>query len=158
MDLSYLDAQYETAEKPKDSGGNLPDGTYPATIEQASIGESQNGTPRLSLRCIVTGNDHAGRVIFFDIYLTDKTMPFVKRDLSVLKWPGKVSELADNTKREHFLDLSVELNLSTKGDRQNVYLRKLLSAPDKRRVVRQRPESQPESQPEAIGAEDEPPF
>jgi len=59
----------------------LPSGTYEAHVERIELHQAKTGTPGVKITFRVADGDHAGRLIFHDLWLTAPAMPQTKRDL-----------------------------------------------------------------------------
>jgi hypothetical protein len=65
--------------------GVLPAGTYTCRVEAGELFKSSGkGTPGYKLRLRVLHGDHAGRIVWHDVWLTVNAMPIAKRDLAKL--------------------------------------------------------------------------
>ena len=75
--MAYLDQPININELPEDTGGDfspLPEGEYDVTIKDAPIALTKDGTGQyIKLRLDVTGPTHAGRVIFSNINIRNKS-------------------------------------------------------------------------------------
>lgn len=63
----------------------IPDGIYSVVVAAAEERTSSKGTPGISLRLCVSGGEHAGRVIFDNLWVTERAMG---RVLYVLRCMG----------------------------------------------------------------------
>lgn len=133
MDLASLDNLYGNTEA-KGAPEALPDGTYQGSIHMADLKETSTKKPMLTLQIKVAAGPHAGRLLFINRVITEKTLPYVKQDLLTLGWTGSLSGLQDPLARRALLDVMIECKQVTKGaDDQgrpnvNVYINKRLDA------------------------------
>ncbi len=83
-DAAALRAAWNTT-KPAAEAGLLPPGWYIAVAEKGELFASRGGTPgyKLTLR-VREPSDHAGRLIWHDLWLTEKALPNALRDLAKL--------------------------------------------------------------------------
>jgi hypothetical protein len=78
----------------------IPAGLYELRVREGVLSESRNkGTPSFKLTLEVLGGEHAGRLVWSDLWLTAKALPMTKRDLSKLgvalpaTWPEALAAL-----------------------------------------------------------------
>jgi hypothetical protein len=75
--MAYLDQPINAADLPEDTGGDyspLPPGEYQTTIKDAELKATNDGTGQyIKLRLDVTGPTHAGRVVFSNINIRNKS-------------------------------------------------------------------------------------
>lgn len=96
--MKDLDDAFDRAEAAsKGSGGGvIPDKTKVKVrvIEQKFFYSSQKNTPGVKVVLEVGEGDYGGRKIWHDFWLTEKNIPYLKRDLATLGFTGKLSSLA----------------------------------------------------------------
>lgn len=75
--MAFLDQPIHVTELPEDTGGSyepLPAGDYDVTIKDASIKPTADGTGQyIKLRLDVDGPTHAGRVVFTNLNIRNKS-------------------------------------------------------------------------------------
>ena len=75
--MAYLDQPINVNELPEDTGGDyspLPPGDYQTVIKDAELKATNDGTGQyIKLRLDVTGPTHAGRVVFSNINIRNKS-------------------------------------------------------------------------------------
>lgn len=75
--MAYLDQPINVADLPEDTGGDyspIPPGEYNANIKDAELKATNDGTGQyIKLRLDVTGPSHAGRVVFSNINIRNKS-------------------------------------------------------------------------------------
>lgn len=118
VDLSMFDDQYQAA-KPPEGGGfeNPPDGRYQAAIEKCELdtaGPEEKPVLRWSLR--ILAGPQAGKIIAKSTFITMATLPYVKKDLSLLGFAGGLSELNSPDVRMGFIGKSLEVQVQRKGE------------------------------------------
>jgi len=126
IDLSQFDDDFESAEAPEYA--ELPDGKYQVTISKAQLAESNQGDPMIKWDLIIISGTHEGRHVFKNAVISQKSLPYVKADLTRLglemrrisELPGRLPEV---------LDKNLEITVRTKGEFTNVYFNKVLSIP-----------------------------
>jgi len=125
-DLSAFDADYDEVEAP--SHDAVPDGKYQVRVHRVELGQSQAGDPMIKWDLVVISGAHAGRHIFKNSVITQKSLPFVKGDLQTLgvQLP-KFSDLPRHL--DSLLDQTVEVTQRTRGDYTNVYFNRRISVP-----------------------------
>ncbi len=127
IDLSAFDNDYEAAEASEFK--EVPDGKYQVSISKAQVAESRAGNPMLKWDLLVISGEHEGRHIFKNAVISQKSMPYVKGDLTKLGLELKrISDLA--SRLAEVLDKKLEVTVVTKGEFKNVYFNKLLVIPD----------------------------
>lgn len=73
------------AAAPADDRMPLPAGVYRLRLREAGLSKSRDkGTPSFKLTLEVVDGDHAGRLVWSDLWLTPRALPMTKRDLSKL--------------------------------------------------------------------------
>lgn len=105
-ELEKLDEAYAKAEAAKQGGGGgsfppIPEGTHVKAVicdqKPAIVGEKQTAVCKVTFE-VVEPEEYAGRRIFHDLWLTVKNAPYLKRDLTLLGWPGeKVTALMEES-------------------------------------------------------------
>jgi len=126
IDLSQFDDDFESAEAPEYA--ELPDGKYQVTISKAQLAESNQGDPMIKWDLIIISGTHEGRHVFKNAVISQKSMPYVKADLTRLGLEMKrISELPGRL--PEVLDKNLEITVRTKGEFTNVYFNKVLSIP-----------------------------
>lgn len=133
MGLADYDDAYETAVAPEKKFTDLPDGKYQAVIEVCNLKESQNHNPVIAFELSVINHPQFdGRKLFVNRTVTPKTIEYVKADLALLGFTGKLSGLEDVEARMALTGIRVEVQRKTKGkddqgrDNVNVYMNKRL--------------------------------
>ena len=75
--MAYLDTPINANDLPDDTGGDytpLPEGEYSVTIKDAEVKATNDGTGQyIKLRLDVQGPTHAGRVVFSNINIRNKS-------------------------------------------------------------------------------------
>lgn len=100
-DLDKLDAGWDGAQPAKPGGEFtvIPEDTevYVVVSDQkpAIVGEKQTAVCKVTFE-VVAPADWAGKPIWHDFWLTAKNLPYLKRDLGMLGWQGKPSQLLEN--------------------------------------------------------------
>ena len=129
INLSQFDDDFESAEAP--AYAELPDGKYQVTINKALLAESRQGDPMLKWDLIIISGPHEGRHIFKNTVISQKSMPYVKADLTRLGLEMKrITELP--ARLPAVLDKTLEVTVRTKGEFTNVYFNKVLAIPSSR--------------------------
>lgn len=59
----------------------LPAGKYRCRLVGGMLGKSRRGTPGFKLTFEVLEGEYVGRLVWHDLWLTQKAMPYTKRDL-----------------------------------------------------------------------------
>jgi hypothetical protein len=97
----------------------------------ANCKPTTTGRERLSVPCIIEGGPHNGRRIWYGVTITENSAPYLRRDLETLCVNiRRPAELKQADVQALFDGLRVEVSARTKGDFQNVSIRRLLGAPD----------------------------
>lgn len=72
-------------------------GKYRARASDWGIGASANGTPSVMIQWEISGpEEHKGKVIYQDIYLTEKSLEIATRSLRRAGWKGEDLRELDN--------------------------------------------------------------
>ena len=129
FDLEQFDDDFDSAEC--DFGGeavDLPDGKYQMSVESAKLERSKAGNAMLLWQMRVMGPRHSGRRHWHrNMMMSAQNMKWLKRDLYTAGIRiTKTSDLPGCL--QDFQDVLLEVQLKTKGDNQNSYINKRLSA------------------------------
>jgi hypothetical protein len=62
----------------------LPSGEYRCTVASGELFNSKSGTPGYKLKLVVVDGEHADRVVWHDVWLSEAALPMAKRDLGKL--------------------------------------------------------------------------
>lgn len=135
MGLADFDDAYESATVAEKKFTDLPDGRYQAVIEVCTLKTSQAGNPVIAFELAVINHPQFdGRKLFVNRSVTPKTLEYVKADLALLGFTGKLSALEDAEARMALTGIRVEVQRKTKGkddqgrDNVNIYMNKRLDA------------------------------
>jgi hypothetical protein len=63
----------------------LPNGEYRCTVAHGELFNSKKDTPGYKLKLVVLDGEHADRVVWHDIWLSEAALPMAKRDLGKLE-------------------------------------------------------------------------
>ena len=129
FDLEQFDDDFDSAEC--DFGGeavDVPDGKYQMSVESAKLERSKAGNAMLLWQMRVMGPRHSGRRHWHrNMMMSAQNMKWLKRDLYTAGIRiTKTSDLPGCL--QDFQDVLLEVQLKTKGDNQNSYINKRLSA------------------------------
>lgn len=122
-DLSAFDDEYDEVDAP--SFDEIPDGKYQVRVQRVELDESQAGDPMLKWDLVVVSGASAGRHVFKNSVITQKSLPFVKGDLQTLGVVlPRFSELPNHL--DDLLDQTLEITKRTKGEYANVYFNRTI--------------------------------
>ena len=62
----------------------LPSGEYRCSIASGELFNAKSGTPGYKLKLVVLEGEHADRVVWHDVWLSEAALPMAKRDLGKL--------------------------------------------------------------------------
>ncbi len=62
----------------------LPSGEYRCSIASGELFNAKSGTPGYKLKLVVVEGEHADRVVWHDVWLSEAALPMAKRDLGEL--------------------------------------------------------------------------
>ena len=62
----------------------LPSGEYRCSIASGELFNAKSGTPGYKLKLVVVEGEHADRVVWHDVWLSEAALPMAKRDLGKL--------------------------------------------------------------------------
>lgn len=85
VDLSHFDDAYAKANLPAQDapGAEVPDGFYETLVEDVVMGRTpRSGNPMISWRLLIQGPTNAGQRLTKHRVITEKTLSFLKDDLS----------------------------------------------------------------------------
>ena len=130
FDNAYSQIRTETLPPPA-PGADIPDGMYDTRVEDARLGRARSsGNPMITFRLRIVAGEHQGRCLVKNSFITDKSLPVVKDELSRLNLnldrfsdlPSRLAELADR---------EVQVYKKTDGDWIRIYFcRTAVSARD----------------------------
>ena len=90
--LKELDDEWqETEPAAEGSFEPLPEDDYECMVIDAEIVKSQNDNVGLNVQFQVVKGDHEGRHVYHTFWLTQKNIPYVKRDLAILGYEAKTA-------------------------------------------------------------------
>ena len=131
FDLEQFDGDFAATEYDENAGGEgLPDGRYQMVVESVKLERSKAGNAMLLWQMRVMGPRYAGKRYWHrNMLITSQNLKWLKRDVYTAGVRiEKVSELP--ARLEEFRDILLEVQLKTKGDNQNAFINKRLSAAD----------------------------
>lgn len=137
-DLTQFDQAYDDAET-QDGGDfeQLPDGTYQVFVDEACVKETkQTQMPMLAWKLKVMSGPCEGRFLFKNSVITDKTISFIKTDLSLCGM--RLDKFSDLPGHLHLLiNMQLEVKAVTKKyinkkneevEGQNVWIQRQIKA------------------------------
>ena len=62
----------------------MPSGEYRCSIASGELFNAKTGTPGYKLKLVVVEGEHADRVVWHDVWLSEAALPMAKRDLGKL--------------------------------------------------------------------------
>ncbi len=77
-------SQSGTSTKAADDLKPLPSGEYRCSIASGELFNAKSGTPGYKLKLVVVEGEHADRVVWHDVWLSEAALPMAKRDLGKL--------------------------------------------------------------------------
>jgi len=90
--LKALDDEWqETEAAAEGSFEPLPEDDYHCIVVDADLVTSQNDNVGLNVQFEVLDGDHEGRHVFHTFWLTERNLPYVKRDLAILGYEAKTA-------------------------------------------------------------------
>ncbi len=78
-----LDRQWEST-KAADDLKPLPSGEYRCSLASGELFTAKKGTLGFKLKLVVLDGEHADRVVWHDVWLSEAALPMAKRDLGKL--------------------------------------------------------------------------
>jgi hypothetical protein len=124
IDLSRFDREYAKAGAAEDDYyDDIPDGTYEGVIEDAHLTETvSTGRPVVLWTLRITGPQALNRVVHRNRVITEKTLTWLKEDLS--KCGLALEKISDLPHRIGELNgRPVSFDKKTKDGRMNIYFR-----------------------------------
>jgi len=107
----------EGVEAAADANAPIPEGSYFAKINRCYLNRTATKqTPYIHLELIILEGEYRGRRLFKDWWLTEKFLPYLKRDLLMFGFEGDISEFQHDDTLRWFLDRQVRV-----GVRHEVY-------------------------------------
>ena len=79
----------------------LPSGEYRCSIASGELFNAKQGTPGYKLKLVVLEGEHADRVVWHDVWLTEAALPMAKRDLGKLGITEPGATGATTSRRHH---------------------------------------------------------
>lgn len=135
MGFADFDAAYESTQA-KAGFEEVPDGRYNARVVKCEAKDTQAGNPMLKFELEIIDGECAGRKLFANRVVTSKTLEYLKADLAVLGFRGKLSDLDSPEARMGLCGVAMQVFKKTKGqDDQgrpnvNIYFNKALGGGD----------------------------
>lgn len=126
VDLAEFDNAYKDSEVSERQYDSIPDGKYQVNVEQVELARAKtSGNPMLKWKLRILGPSCAGRYLFRNSVITQKTVGFLKTDLHTCGLDlSRLSELNQNL--EKLLDLKLEVKKHTRGENENIYINRKL--------------------------------
>lgn len=134
-DLEQYDEAYDEAETSNTDFDTVPDGTYQVYIDEAVMKETKDTRlPMLAWKFKIINGNYEGRVLFKNNVITEKTIGYLKTDLS--KCELELKKFSDLPKEvSKLLNVWLEVKVKNKGDNQNVYIQRKLDKSDDSKTV-----------------------
>jgi hypothetical protein len=123
-DLAQLDRKWaETSVSADDRYSDVPDGSYDAIIEEASVAETTStGRPVVIWKLRIQGPQAVNRLVTKNRVITENTLAYLKEDLE--KCGLQVSRLSELPARlAELVDHAIGIDKRTKDGRTNFYFR-----------------------------------
>ncbi|GJM43882.1 MAG: hypothetical protein DHS20C21_07240 [Gemmatimonadota bacterium] len=123
FDLAQLDDEYAAASG-EDQFESIPDGTYPAIVEQVELKRSKTSNRKmLEWELRITSGECEGRKLWkYTLLETPENLVWAKKDFNRVGL--QLAKLSDLPSRlGELLDVRVEITKKTKGDYDGVYFR-----------------------------------
>ncbi|HRT94003.1 MAG TPA: DUF669 domain-containing protein [Planctomycetota bacterium] len=90
--LKELDEEWQEAEPAAEGTFEpLPEDDYKCLVVDAELVRSQNDNVGLNVQFEVLEGDYEGRHVWHSFWLTEKNIPYVKRDLAILGYEAKTA-------------------------------------------------------------------
>jgi chemotaxis protein histidine kinase CheA len=118
----------------EDTGGNfveLPDGRYTARLSSAKLGESGNGRAQIAFGWVIADGEYEGKTAYnYQGIQSEDNLFYLGRDLVRLGYelPDSLSDLPEILKDIEKTKPMGVINLKTKGEYQNLYIRKIFDS------------------------------
>ncbi len=129
-DLEKFNEVYGNAQEASDEYESVPDGKYQVMVDRVELKDSQAGNTMLVWTLKILGPKFAGRLLWKNSVFTEKSIPYVKKDLSVCQLHlSKLSDLPDSLDR--LLDLKLNVNKRTKDEFDQIYFESLITSSNK---------------------------
>jgi hypothetical protein len=130
IDLSRFNNLYKTDSPPEAApvSHSIPDGRYEVVIAEATLTTSQSsGNPMIRYVLRITGSTFRDRIVRKFRAITEKTLPYVRKELEICGL--RLDRFEDLKKRVHELEgRELEIVKVTKGEDSNIYFNRALSA------------------------------
>lgn len=129
VDLSEYDDAYDDAEV-HDGFSPIPDGTYQVFVDEVAVKETkEKHLPMIAWKFKIINGQHEGRVLFKNSVITEKTLSYIKTDLSIC---GIILEKFSEIQTYLFdlLNKNLEVKIVSKDDNQNIYIQRVLKHDD----------------------------
>jgi hypothetical protein len=124
--LSQFSSSYDAAKAPDRS--EVPDGKYIVRVDRLEIKKTkEHGLPMMAWELVIVSGPQAKRRLFKNNVIKENTIQYLKQDLILAGFNGKLEELETQDGLAQFLDRHLEVTLKTKGESNNIYFNKLLT-------------------------------
>ncbi len=133
VDLSAFDAAFDNAKPPESNFDAPPDGKYQVSIEKMELAEAgPEAKPVIRWGLRILAGSMANKLIEKSAFITPKTIDFIKKDLALLGFAGKFSDIEMAETRMTFIGKQLEVQVKRKGEYQgkenvNVYFNRMLN-------------------------------
>ena len=90
--LKELDDEWQQTEPAAEGSFDpLPEDDYECIVVDAELVKSSNDNIGLNVQFEVIKGEHEGRHVYHTFWLTEKNLPYVKRDLAILGYEAKTA-------------------------------------------------------------------
>jgi len=130
IDLSRFNSLYRAESQPDAApvSHSIPDGRYEVVIAEAILTTSQSsGNPMIRFVLRITGSTFRDRIVRKFRAITEKTLPYVRKELEICGL--RLERFEDLKSRVHELEgRELEIVKVTKGEDSNIYFNRALSS------------------------------
>ncbi|MHB9124598.1 MAG: DUF669 domain-containing protein [Armatimonadota bacterium] len=126
FDLSQFDESFEEAPVEKREFGDIPDGKYQVSVENAELTKAQtSGNPMLKWTLKILGPSCAGRLMWRNNVISPDTLKWLKTDLHTCGL--ELSKFSELPSRIHELrGIRLEVTKRTKNESESIYINRLI--------------------------------
>jgi hypothetical protein len=127
-DLSQWDDDYDGTQTPEHNFDDIADGDYDTTLDKLVVTTSTSGSPVVKFLVKIDGPNFVGRTMWkTDGIATKQNLEYLKKDLTICGYVGKLSQLA--ARADEFRGVRLKVKVKNKGGYTNYYINKRIGEP-----------------------------
>lgn len=129
--LGSFSSSYDAAKLPEKTGKPV-DGKYVVSVTSLTLGTAAaSGAPMLKWTLKIQAGPYKGRTLYKNNVVSESSMVYLKSDLFVAGFTGRLEQLENPDELLKFHDRYLDVTAKTKGDSFNIFFNRRLSDEEK---------------------------